>query len=279
MPSPVLNENTFKRARTTGEAGWGAPKTDSRYFPPITDGPISGYQGADSQGADRMTLRGTMTATGVLFALLLVAGAFGWSQVDPLSDGSRTADIPGWIFIPMIGAFVLAIVTAFKPRIARFTSPVYAIAEGLFLGAISRVYDTRYDGIVLGAVGATAAVFAAMWFLYATKIIKVTDKFRRMVVAATMGVMVLYGVALLIRLFGGEVSFLTGSGGLSIVISLVVIGIAAFNLALDFDMIEKGTTQGAPRYMEWYAAFGLMVTVVWLYLEILRLLAKLQDRR
>jgi uncharacterized YccA/Bax inhibitor family protein len=278
MPSPVLNENTFKRART-GEAGWGAPQTDSRYFPPISDGPVSDYRGGGVDAADRMTLRGTMTATGVLFALLLAAGAFGWSQVKPLADGSKVADIPGWVFIPMIGAFILAIVTAFKPRIARFTGPVYAVAEGVFLGAISRVYDIRYNGIVLGAVGATAAVFAAMWFLYATKIIKVTDKFRRMVVAATMGVMVLYGVALLIRLFGGEVSFLTGSGGLSILISVVVIGIAAFNLALDFDMIEKGTQQGAPRYMEWYAAFGLMVTIVWLYLEILRLLSKLQDRR
>jgi uncharacterized YccA/Bax inhibitor family protein len=273
MPSPVLNDDTFRKARNESDAGWASPIA---YQAPVSDGPISDHRRYD----DRMTIGGTMTAVGVLFALLLVGGAFGWASVTPAPAGTNVGGgLPGWLYFALFGALGLAIVTTFKPTIARFTSPGYAVLEGLVLGAISRVYNDVYPGIVLSAVGATVAVFAVMWFLYATRVIKVTDKFRRMVIAATMGVMLLYLVSFVIRIFGGSNPLLDGSGGASILVSVVVVGIAAFNLALDFDMIERGAAAGAPRYMEWYAGFGLMVTVVWLYLEILRLLAKLQDRR
>ncbi len=275
MPSPVLNEGSFRKARAEDGSGWGSPDTDTRYFPPVSDGPTTPY----SSAADRMTLSGTMTATGVLFALLLVGGVMGWTSVNAApADSNVGTGLPGWFFLAFVAALGLCLFTVFKPHLARITAPLYALAEGLVLGAISHVYDVAYDGIVITAVGATAAVFAAMLFLYATRIIKVTDRMRRMVIGATMGVFALYFVAMIVRLFGGSVSIIDSASGMSIIISLVVVAIAAFNLTLDFDMIERGARDGAPRYMEWYAAFGLMVTVVWLYLEILRLLSKLQRR-
>jgi uncharacterized YccA/Bax inhibitor family protein len=274
MPSPVLSDKTFGQARAAeGGAGWASPQPGTGYFPPVTDGPISAY--APAGGV--MTMSGTMTATGVLFVLLIGAGAFGWNSVTDGVDGQPAA-MPGWVIVALLGALGVGILTSFKPKLARFTAPVYAVVEGLVLGAISRIYNEAYPGIVVSAVGATLAVFAVMWFLYATRIIKVTDRMRRMVVGATLGVMVLYGVSFIVRLFTGSMPIIDGSSGLSIGISLVVIAIAAFNLTLDFDMIEKGAQQGAPKYMEWYCGFGLMVTLVWLYLEILRLLSKLQNR-
>jgi uncharacterized YccA/Bax inhibitor family protein len=155
---------------------------------------------------------------------------------------------------------------------------VYAVGEGFFLGVVSKNYETWYDGIVVQAAGATIAVFAVMLFLYRTQIIKVTDRMRRIVVGATMGIAIFYGISMLINLFGGNVSFLNSSSGFSIGFSFLVAGLAAFNLALDFDFIEKGAKARLPQHMEWFAALGLLVTLVWLYLEILRLLAKLRDR-
>ncbi|MSY19012.1 MAG: hypothetical protein F2735_06705, partial [Actinobacteria bacterium] len=147
-----------------------------------------------------------------------------------------------------------------------------------FVGAISHSYESFQNGIVVQAAGATVAVFAIMLFLYRTNIIKVTDRMRRIVVGATLGIMVFYGISMLINLFGGTVPFLSDTSALSIGFSFLVAGVAAFNLALDFDFIEKGAKAGLPKQMEWVAAVGLLVTIVWLYLEILRLLSKL-DRR
>jgi uncharacterized YccA/Bax inhibitor family protein len=260
MANPVLNE----RALTGSRAGWAAPSPASRYASATTT-------------SDTMTVSGTMLATGVLFAILLVAGVSGWLAVDTPVDGQ--VHFPGWLFVPLIAAFAFVIAGTVKPRWAQFTGPLYAACEGLVVGAISHVFNIRYDGIVVMAVGATAAVFASMLFLYYTRIIKVTDRLRRTVIAATMGVMLLYVVSLLFSLFGSTPSFINSSGGLGILLSVVIVGIAAFNLMLDFDVIERGAAAGAPKYMEWYAAMGLMVTIVWLYLEILRLLAKLQNRR
>jgi len=183
-----------------------------------------------------------------------------------------------------VGVFVglgCAILLRFKPMLARFVAPVYAIAEGFFLGAISKVYDTAYDGIVVQAVGATLAVFAVMLVLYRTRIIKVTQRFRRIVIGATMGLMLFYLVSWIISLFAGSdaISFMNSSSNFGILISVVAAGLAAMMLALDFDLIEKGAQQGWPKGMEWYGAFGLLTTLVWLYLEMLRLLSKLQDRR
>jgi len=159
----------------------------------------------------------------------------------------------------------------------RVLAPVYAVATGVAVGAISKAYNDAYSGIVLQAVGATLGVFVVMLVAYRSGIIRVTARFRRVVIGATLGVMLFYGVSMLLSLFGTDI-FPQGSSLMSIGFSFLVAGIAAMNLALDFDFIEKAEAAGAPKYMEWYAAFGLLVTLVWLYLEILRLLSKMRDR-
>jgi uncharacterized YccA/Bax inhibitor family protein len=161
---------------------------------------------------------------------------------------------------------------------ARILAPVYAVGEGFFLGVISKAYETYQHGIVIQAVGATLGVFAVMLVLYRTKIIKVTDRFRTVVIAATMGLMVFYLISFVINLFGGGVPFLHSTSLLSIGFSIFAAGLAALNLALNFDFIERGAKQGLPKGMEWFAALALVVTLVWLYLELLRLLSKLQRR-
>jgi uncharacterized YccA/Bax inhibitor family protein len=180
----------------------------------------------------------------------------------------------------IILGFVCAITLRFKPTWAPALAPVYALAEGFFLGVISRVYDDAYNGIVLQAVGATLGVFAVMLFLYKSRILKVTDRFRRIVIGATMGLMVFYAISFFIGLFTGfgSISFFNSSSPMGILFSVLAAGLAAMMLAVDFDMIEKGAAAGWPKGMEWYAAFGLLATLIWLYLEILRLLAKLNQR-
>jgi len=212
----------------------------------------------------------------VLFTLLLVSAAAGWIATDAPVEGAPL-EFPT---LAMIGVFVglgCVIALFFRPQWAKVLGPVYALAEGFFLGAISHVYELAYSGIVVQAAGATIGVTGVMLVLYRTRIIKVTERFRRIVIGATLGIMVFYGVSLLINLFGGNVGFLNSSSALSIGFSFLVAGVAAFNLALDFDFIERGSQQGLPKAFEWYAAFGLLVTVVWLYLEILRLLSKLRE--
>jgi uncharacterized YccA/Bax inhibitor family protein len=174
--------------------------------------------------------------------------------------------------------FACAIAMYFRPMWAKFLAPVYAVGDGFFLGVISKAYEGYQDGIVVQAVGATLGVFVVMLVLYRTKIIKVTDKFRKIIITATMGLMVFYLFSFIINLFGGGVSFLHSTSLLSIGFSVFAAGLAAMNLALDFDFIEKGAKQGLPKGMEWFAAFALVVTLVWLYLELLRLLSKLQRR-
>jgi len=276
MPNPVLNEKVFQQAvPAETDPGWAAPGAEAgTYHAPITDGPATPYR---SVRTGVMTVGGTAAATGVLLVLLVAAGAVGWSfvTVDPTA---QRVDFPGWLFLPLIAALGVAFLTAFKPHLARFTSPVYAILEGLVVGALSPLFDAPWDGIVIQAVGATIGVFAVMLALYGLRIIRVTDRFRRIVIGATLGVVLLYGVSLLFSLFGHTPSFIYDSSLLGIGLSVLVAGIAAFNLALDFDMIEKGANAGAPKYMEWYGAFGLLVTLVWLYLELLRLLARLRSR-
>jgi uncharacterized YccA/Bax inhibitor family protein len=181
----------------------------------------------------------------------------------------------------MLSFFVglgLAFLTIFKPKFARITAPLYALAQGLMVGAITHLYEIQTQGIALQAVGLTAGVFAMMLFLFATRIVKVTNKLRTGIIAATGAVCVVYLVSIVASLFGAEVPFLHESSLIGIGISLVIVGVAAANLLLDFDFIERGIQAGAPRYMEWYAAFGLMMTLVWLYLELLRLLGKLRSR-
>jgi uncharacterized YccA/Bax inhibitor family protein len=280
MPNPALNDKIFQQAAAANtepsesDAGWAAPAPEGVYHPPITDGPITPYR---SYRTAVMTVGGAATAAGVLIVLLCVGAVFGWNAVT-IDQTGQTVNFPGWLLLPLFAALGVAFLTVFKPHLARFTGPVYAILQGLVVGAISHVYDAAYNGIVIQAIGATVAVFLVMLALYGLRIIKVNDRFRRIVIGATFGILILYGVSFLFSLFGHTPSFLYDSSAFGILLSVFIAGVAAFNLALDFDMIERGAKAGAPKQMEWYAAFGLLVTLVWLYLEILRLLGRLRSR-
>jgi uncharacterized YccA/Bax inhibitor family protein len=278
MSNPLLNDKAMNQA---ANRGWAAGEADAgkttgtqaggTWAPPINDGPVSPWT-----GGERMTASGAMTASMVMLVLLVAAAVFGWSMVDEPRVGA--VQFPGWIFVAAIVGFICAIVPAFKPQLARFLAPVYAIAQGVFVGAISHAYNIEYDGIVVQAIGATLAVFGVMLVLYRTGVIKVTDKFRRVVLGAMLGLLAFYLVSFLFSIFGGTVSFFESGSLLGIGISVFAAGLAALNLAMDFDFIERGEREGLPKAMEWYAALGLMVTLVWLYLEMLRLLAHLRDR-
>ena len=274
MSNPILNESRFNklRERTAGDAGWGvgSGQPANTWAPPINDGPVSPHH------PGVMTVSGTASASMVLFALLLVSAAVGWIAVAEPQPG--VLSFPPMAFVGAIIGFIAVMVTVFKPMTSHILGPVYAVGQGLFVGALSKMFDATYSGIVVQAVGTTLAVFGVMLFLYRTRILRVTDKFRRIVIGATLGVMVFYLASFVFSMFGANVSFLSSSSGVGILFSLFVAGLAAFNLALDFDFIERGAAMGLPRRMEWFAALGLLVTLVWLYLEVLRLLAKLRER-
>ena len=270
MPNPALNDETLRKIAREGNVGWAAPDAASAatWVQPVDDGPISPYRRAT------MTTGGVVSASAVLLAILMVTGIFGWNSVEATPAEVR---FPGWIILPLLAGFGFAIASTFRPHWARITGPLFAACQGLTLGAISAVYQYEYDGIVVQAVGLTVVVVAAMLFAYATRLIRVTERLRSAVLVATLGVGVFYMVSLVLRLLSVNMPFIWDAGPLGIGFSLVVVGVAAFNLLLDFDLIERGTLAGLPKYMEWYCAFGLMVTVVWLYLEILRLLGKLRQ--
>lgn len=274
MANPLLNEKKANEVIAANQAGWGAPDPATRNTPipgtPITDGPISPWE-----AGRRMTVGGTATATGVLLVLLIGAAVYGWSATNVSALEGRI-QFPALAIGGIIVGFICAIVVAFKPGLARILGPIYAVGEGIFLGAISKAYDARFDGIVVQAIGATLGVFLVMLVLYKTRIIKVTDKFRRTVIMATLGLMAFYMVSFVFSLFGADVSFFQSASLLGIGFSVFAAGLAALNLALDFDLIDRGVEQGWPKQMEWFCAFGLLITLVWLYLELLRLLAKLQ---
>jgi uncharacterized YccA/Bax inhibitor family protein len=272
MANPLLNDKALPAAaQRTGE--WGPPQSETAkgWNPPITDGPVTPWQTA----TDRMTVAGSASATGVLVVLLLISAVFGWNAVETGLDGQ--IQFPGLAMVGIIVGFVAVMACYFKPQMARILGPIYAIGQGFAVGAISKAYESYYNGIVIQAAGATVGVLAVMLLLYRVQIIRVTDRFRRIVVGATLGIMVFYLASFVINLFT-DVRFLQSSSLMSIAFSFFVAGIAAFNLALDFDFIEKGSKAGLPKKMEWFAALGLLVTLVWLYLEILRLLSKLRDR-
>jgi uncharacterized YccA/Bax inhibitor family protein len=205
-----------------------------------------------------------------------------WNVVFP-GSASTTVDAlpspPGWLLMgaPFI-AFILAMVTIFKAHWAPISAPLYALFEGLFLGTISAMFEVRYPGIAMQAAFGTLATLGGLLMAYRTGLIKPTENFRLGLFAATSGIMMLYLISFVMGLFGGNMPFIHESGLMGIGFSLFVVVIAALNLVLDFDFIENGETSGAPQYMEWYGAFGLMVTLVWLYIEMLRLLAKLRNR-
>ncbi len=217
-----------------------------------------------------MDLNGTVNKTGILLLICLGTAAYAW----------YTPSLQGPVMIaPLLGALVLSMVGIFKPATTPFVAPCYAALEGLVLGAISEMLNRRYQGIVANAVLLTFAVLALFLFLYATRIVRVTNGMRVAVVAATGAIFVVYMIDMVLHFFGISVPFLYSNGWLGIGVSLLVCGIAAFNFFLDFDAIEGYIRSGSPKYMEWYSGMALMITLVWLYLEILRLLSKLQSRR
>lgn len=228
-----------------------------------------------------MTVNGTMNKTAIMLLLVIAAAIFTWNkffQAVATNPEAGAAAVMPWLIVGGIGGLIATLVTVFRPQSAGISAPVYAVFEGLLLGGISAIFESMYGGIVMRAVLLTLAVFMAMLFLYRSGIIKVTRKLQMGIFAATAGIAVVYLVSFIGGFFGMEFSFLHGNSNFSIGFSLVVVAIAALNLVLDFSFIENAAGSGAPKYMEWYGAFGLMVTLIWLYLEILRLLSKLASR-
>lgn len=230
-----------------------------------------------------MTVNGTINKTGLMFLIVIFAAAFTWRKffgaIDPANPMVMPDGIMVWTMVGAIGGLITALITTFSPRRAAMTAPIYAVFEGLFLGAISAMFEARFPGLVMRAVSLTFGVFFIMLLLYRSGTVRVTDKFRTIIIAATGGIALVYLISFVVGMFGVNVSFLHDSSPLSIGISLFVVAIAALNLILDFDMITQGANARAPKYMEWFGAFGLMVTLIWLYLEMLRLLSKLASNR
>ena len=238
--NPALNRNTFSNTRT-----------------------VSGDQA--------MTIDGTVNKTSLCLLLLMTTAIYTWNN----------PELSAVLFFPIIiGTFVLLIITLFNKKMAPFTVPMYCLLEGGLLGGISALADAMYPGIANQAICLTFGILAALLMLYKSKMIAVTDNFRLGIFSATFGIFIAYMLNIVLSLFGMSfMSPLFENSTTGILFSLFVVGIAAFNLVLDFDFIEQGAEQGAPKYMEWYGAFGLMITLIWLYIEILNLLMKLRSRR
>lgn len=219
-----------------------------------------------------MTINGTIGKMGFLLLMVMAAAVYAWGV-----PARQQNPVPFLIGGSLTG-FILAIVMVFKKEWSPYLAPAYALAEGLFLGVISVLYSSLYEGIVLQAVVLTFGTFAAMLVLYKTRVIRATERFRSIIITATMGIAFFYLIAFVLGMFNIHIPFLHEGSAVGIIFSLVVVAIAALNLILDFDLVETGAAQGAPKYFEWYASFGMLVTLVWLYLEILRLLSKLNRR-
>lgn len=243
--------------------------------PALNDRTFEGFGGVLDRG-NTMTVSGTVNKTAVMLLLLLLSASWTWSLY---YTGQGAITVAPWVLGGAIGGLIVALITIFKKAWAAFTAPVYALLEGLVLGGISSLLEGRYPGIVIQAVALTFGTLAGLLMAYRSGLIKVTQNFRLGLFAATGGIMLIYLATMLLGFFGIRMPYIHESGLVGIGFSLFVVVVAALNLVLDFDFIEHGAERGAPKYMEWYAAFGLMVTLVWLYLEILRLLAKTRSRR
>jgi uncharacterized YccA/Bax inhibitor family protein len=227
------------------------------------------YAGA----GETMTTSGTVNKTGILLVCAVLTAAWSWNR---FTTAPETAALP--LMIGLIGGLIVAVVTIFKKEWSPVTAPLYALLEGLALGGVSAMYEARFHGIAIQAVGLTFGTLLALLIAYRAGVIRATEKFKLGVIAATGGIAVFYLAQFVLGFFGVHFAAINGSGVIGIGFSVVVVIVAALNLVLDFDFIETGARSGAPKYMEWYAAFGLMVTLVWLYLEILRLLSKINSR-
>jgi uncharacterized YccA/Bax inhibitor family protein len=241
--NPILNEKAFARARALG--------------------------------GDVMTINGTVQKTAGLLFLLVCSSVYTWTVTRV--DGPAAA--APYAVAGAIGGLITVIVMAFKKEWSAILGGIYALLEGLFLGAISAIMEAKHPGIVFSAVSLTFGTLGALLLAYRSGLIKATENFKLGIVAATGGIFLVYLVSMVLSLFGMEIPYIHQNGKIGIAFSLFVVVIAALNLVLDFDFIENGAAAGAPRYMEWFAAVGLLVTLVWLYIEFLRLLAKLNGRR
>lgn len=233
-----------------------------------------GYNAIDA--TQRMTLSGTVNKTAILLLCAVATAAYTWSRFTSTRDAGS---VSGLLMIGAFGGLIVAFATIFKKEWSPITAPIYALLEGLVLGGLSAMFEMRYPGIAFEAVGLTFGTLFVLLFLYKTGVIKVTQKFRLGVVAATGGIMLFYFAQMILGFFGMQFNSINGSGLIGIGFSLIVVAVASLNLVLDFDFVEQGVAVGAPKYMEWYAAFGILVTLVWLYLEMLRLLSKLNGNR
>jgi uncharacterized YccA/Bax inhibitor family protein len=248
--NPALSENTFRNLS-------------------------SAQYGGVIDETTRMTLTGTVNKTGILLLCVLATAAWTWRLFLQSHD---MTDVAPWMLLGVFGGLICAMVTIFKKEWSPITAPIYALLEGLVLGGLSALMEVRYPGIAIQAVGLTFGTLFVLLLAYRSGMIQVTQKFRLGVVAATGGIMVFYLLQMLLGFFGFQFTSINGSGFIGIGFSLIVVAVAALNLVLDFDFIERGVQYGAPKYMEWYGAFGIIVTLVWLYLEILRLLSKMRSR-
>lgn len=226
---------------------------------------------------DVMTVKGTLNKFGFMFLMVMASAFFSWYSF------AKGVDVTPYMWTGAIGGLIVALVIVFKKTWAPFLAPAYALLEGLFVGAISAYYNYAFAEkapfIIVQAVGLTFGVALTMFVLYNMRIIRATETFKSIIITATAGIAIFYLITIVLRFFSIDIPFIHQGSTFGIIFSLIVVGIAALNLILDFDMIEKGSDAGAPKYMEWYGAFGLLVTIVWLYLEILRLLAKLNSRK
>jgi uncharacterized YccA/Bax inhibitor family protein len=239
----------------------------------VIDGQV--IQGRSTAFGEGMTLEGTVNKTGVLLLCTAATAAWTWHL---FRQSHSAASVGGLLWIGVIGGFIFSLITIFKKTWAPVTAPIYSLLEGLALGAISSILELRFPGIAIQAVALTFGTLAVLLLAYRSGLIPVTQKFRLGVVAATGAIMVFYLAEMVLGFFGVHFASINGSGIVGIGFSVVVVIVAALNLVLDFDFIESGVRAGAPKYMEWYGAFGLMVTLVWLYLEILILLSKIRSR-
>ena len=223
-----------------------------------------------------MTIQGTVNKTLLMLTLVLIPASWTWNMF--FNSGNPQVIMP-WLFGGVFGGFIVALITIFKKQWSPITAPMYSVLEGLALGGISAFFEARFPGVVIQAVALTFGTLFCLLLAYKSGIIRATENFKLGVVAATGGIALIYIVTMILGFFGIRMPYIHESGIIGIGFSAFVVIIAALNLVLDFDFIENGAQSGAPKFMEWYAAFGLVVTLIWLYLEILRLLAKLSSRR
>ena len=234
------------------------------------------FESLVTTGDQTMTINGTVNKTALSLGILIIGALYTWNM---FNETMQIETIYPWMIGGFVGGFIVALITIFKKHLAPITTPIYALLEGVALGGLSAFFESMYPGIVFQAVTLTFGVLFSLLFAYRSGLIKVTENFKLGVVAATGGIAVVYLISWLMNMFmGSGISMIHDNGWMGIGFSLFVVVIAALNLVLDFDFIESGARQGVPKYMEWYGAFGLIVTLVWLYIEILRLLSKLRSR-